>query len=109
MSRRAVPSQPTWLDRYNGTTPDPARIDMAMGILGPLEANAPTDACYRITRFHFSAVFWNRATSCTSVVAEKCRKNRFGGGMEWKTSQEGLDIFDNALDRIGKTYEQLER
>ena len=32
----------------NGTTPDPARIDMAMGILGPLEANAPTDACYRI-------------------------------------------------------------
>ena len=28
--------------------PDPARIDMAMGILGPLEANAPTDACYRI-------------------------------------------------------------
>ena len=26
------------------TTPDPARIDMAMGILGPLEANAPTDA-----------------------------------------------------------------
>ena len=27
---------------------DPARIDMAMGILGPLEANAPTDACYRI-------------------------------------------------------------
>lgn len=26
----------------------------------------------------------------------------------WKTSQEGLDIFDNALDRIGKTYEQLE-
>ena len=32
----------------NGTTPDPARIGMAMGILGPLEANAPTDACYRI-------------------------------------------------------------
>lgn len=32
----------------NGTTPDPARIDMAMGILGPLDANAPTDACYRI-------------------------------------------------------------
>lgn len=32
----------------NGTTSDPARIDMAMGILGPLEANAPTDACYRI-------------------------------------------------------------
>ena len=32
----------------NGITPDPARIDMAMGILGPLEANAPTDACYRI-------------------------------------------------------------
>lgn len=32
----------------NGTTPDPARIDMAKGILGPLEANAPTDACYRI-------------------------------------------------------------
>lgn len=32
----------------NGTTPDPARIDMAMGILGPLEANAPTDACTRI-------------------------------------------------------------
>lgn len=32
----------------NGTTPDPARIDMAMGILGPLEANAPTVACYRI-------------------------------------------------------------
>ena len=27
----------------------------------------------------FSAVFWNRATSCTPVVAEKCRKNRFGG------------------------------
>ena len=23
-------------------------IGMAMGILGPLEANAPTDACYRI-------------------------------------------------------------
>ena len=32
----------------NGTAPDPARIDMAMGILGPLEADAPTDACYRI-------------------------------------------------------------
>ena len=33
-----------------------------------------------VARFHFPAVFWNRATSCTSVVAEKCRKNRFGGG-----------------------------
>ena len=32
-----------------------------------------------VARFHFSAVFWNRATSCTPVVAEKCRKNRFGG------------------------------
>ncbi len=28
----------------------------------------------------FLGCFWNRATSCTSVVAEKCRKNRFGGG-----------------------------
>jgi len=28
----------------------------------------------------FLGCFWNCATSCTSVVAEKCRKNRFGGG-----------------------------
>ena len=34
--------------RAEAVEPDPARIDMAMGILGPLEANAPTDACYRI-------------------------------------------------------------
>ena len=32
----------------NGSAPTPERIDTAMGILGPLEANAPTDACYRI-------------------------------------------------------------
>lgn len=32
-----------------------------------------------VARFHFSAVFWNRATSCTSVVAEKCRKKPVWG------------------------------
>ena len=28
----------------------------------------------------FLGCFWNRATSCTSVVPKKCRKNRCGGG-----------------------------
>lgn len=32
-----------------------------------------------VARFHFSAVFWNRAASHTPVVAEKCRKTQFGG------------------------------
>ena len=32
-----------------------------------------------VARFHFSAVFWNRATLHTPVVMGKCRKNRFGG------------------------------
>ena len=35
----------------------------------------------------FFGCFWNRATSCTPVVAEKCRKNRFGGyGIGGKTA-----------------------
>ena len=45
------------------------RLGGASGIVCPVN----------VARFQFSAVFWNRATSCTSVVAEKCRKNRFGG------------------------------
>ncbi len=32
-----------------------------------------------VTRFHFLAVFWNRATPHTPVVARKCRESRFGG------------------------------
>lgn len=32
-----------------------------------------------VARFHFSVIFWNRATSHTPVVARKCRKSRFGG------------------------------
>ena len=45
-----------------------------------LPAASTRSVSLNVARFHFSAVFWNRATSCTSVVAEKCRKNRFGGG-----------------------------
>ena len=44
-----------------------------------LPAASTRSVSLNVARFHFSAVFWNRATSCTSVVAEKCRKNRFGG------------------------------
>ena len=46
-----------------------------------LPAASTRSVSLNVARFHFSAVFWNRATSCTSVVAEKCRKNRFGGGV----------------------------
>lgn len=45
-----------------------------------LPAASTRSVSLNVARFHFSAVFWNRATSCTSVVAEKCRKNRFWGG-----------------------------
>ena len=45
-----------------------------------LPAASTRSVSLNVARFHFSAVFWNRATSCTSVVAEKCRKNRFGRG-----------------------------
>ena len=44
-----------------------------------LPAASARSVSLNVARFHFSAVFWNRATSCTPVVAEKCRKNRFGG------------------------------
>lgn len=32
-----------------------------------------------VARFRFSAIFWDRATSRTPVVAEKCRKTQFRG------------------------------
>lgn len=52
-----------------------------------LPAASTRSVSLNVARFHFSAVFWNRATSCTSVVAEKCRKNRFGGyGIGGKTA-----------------------
>ena len=35
-----------------------------------------------VARFRFFGPFWDRATSCTPVVAEKCRKTWFGG-MKW--------------------------
>lgn len=52
-----------------------------------LPAASTRSVSLNVARFHFSAVFWNCATSCTSVVAEKCRKNRFGGyGIGGKTA-----------------------
>ena len=45
-----------------------------------LPAASTRSVSLNVARFHFSAVFWNRATSCTSVVAEKCRKTGLGGG-----------------------------
>ena len=52
-----------------------------------LPAASARSVSLNVARFHFSAVFWNRATPCTPVVAEKCRKNRFGGyGIGGKTA-----------------------
>lgn len=76
-----------------------------------LPAASTRSVSLNVARFHFSAVFWNRATSCTSVVAEKCRKNRFGGyGIGGKTAfrQEKCCTIRN-LPRKSESCDKIRR
>ena len=64
-----------------------------------------------VARFHFSVIFWNRATSHTPVVARKCRKKPVRGyGIGGKTAfrQEKCCTIRN-LPRKSESCDKIRR